>query len=174
MNQGKSVYEEYSELNTEPSSDFTRSLKKNDHDDFLQLLKCMQTQWHVIVNARVFSSSRALSSSQLPWIPSGGILMRVNLEDQPIMYLILLAMMISIHLQICVSLLLTFCLTSQWRLYMQVCQTSLSPLPLLFILGWFWSTRSSIWWTYVKFGIQSSMLWHDTKKKDSELCGNYS
>lgn len=116
VNQGKSVYEEYSELNTEPGSEFTRSLKENDHDDFLQLLKCMQQKWHVIANPRVLSSSRTLSSFQLPWIPCGGILMRVNLEDQAITYFILLATMNSIHIKICVSLSLTFCLKSQWRL----------------------------------------------------------
>lgn len=44
VSKGKSGHEEYSELNTEPCSEFTRSLKTDDHDDCVQLLKGTQPQ----------------------------------------------------------------------------------------------------------------------------------
>lgn len=132
-------------------SEFTRSVKKDDHNDFVQLLKGAQSQWHVNSKPpRVLSSSRVPSSFQLSWIPSGDILMRVNLEDQAIAYFILLAPVSTICLQIYVSLFLNFCLKSQWRLCACKC---VKPFFLHcdFYPFWgdYWSICSNVWWMYL-------------------------
>lgn len=66
MNKGKSGHEDYSELNKEPCLEFTRSLKKTDYDDFLQLLKGSQPQRNVLVNQEFCSVAGHCPLSSCP------------------------------------------------------------------------------------------------------------
>lgn len=99
MNKDESDHDDYSELNEESCSEFTRSLKKTDHDDFLQLLKGLQPQQNVLVNQGFCSVAGHCPHSSCPRLSASGILMTVNLEAKTVLYLILLALMGTVQLQ---------------------------------------------------------------------------